>query len=121
MEINKPDVKYNPHSKYPYFHYDSEGDGFVFFRTEIERDESANVAIQNYLDVNDGWDEGVEGIITGVISGRAAMVDVEIKPENLDEANCDEEGCWWDSDYKYKCNYQLHPLGYICPSTKQLK
>ena len=92
----------------PYFVHDPEGDGFSYYATEEERDKHAEECIQEYLD--DGWSEEVVFVMAGKITHRATQVDLEKRPDNLDEDNLDEEGNYWDSDWDYKCNYELRPI-----------
>jgi hypothetical protein len=115
----KVDFKYNPEPDYPYFHYNPEGDGFVYFKSESERDEATKDAIQGYLD--DGWDESVVNIVAGKVTSQASMVDVELKPDEMDDNGEPLDGTYWDADWDYKCNYELKPLGFVCPSTKAIK
>jgi len=104
----KIDKKYQPDSEYRFFFFDSEGNGFEYFKTIELRDECANQAIQEYLD--DCWDEQVENIFVGEVTGEATKVDVEMRPESLDEDGCDEEGVYWEQEWDYKCNYKICPL-----------
>ena len=71
---------------------DPEGDGLSYFNTPKERDEYANLAIQKYL--NEGeWSEDVFGVIGGIITHRAAPVNLVKRPHDseLDEGNYDFE------------------------------
>ena len=115
----KVDKKYNAESDYPYFYYDPEGDGFVYFKTEKMRNEWANDAIQQYLD--EGWDEQVTNVVCGKVTGQATMVDVKTRDGEVNEDDVDESGESWLSEWDYKCNYTLKPLDFVCPSTKQLE
>jgi hypothetical protein len=116
---NKVDKKYNPEPDYPYFLYDPEGNGFEYFKTEKLRDDCASDAVQAYLD--EAWDEQVTNVVVGKISGQATMTDVKVKPDIVDEDGNDENDEYWDSDWDYKCDYAIKPVGFICPSTKALK
>lgn len=118
--MSKEISKFYPHHSQPYFLFDPEGSGFVYFKTEKERDESASDAVDAYLNIRDGWDENVTSVIVGKLTGQAAMVDIETPDGNLDEEDCDEAGEYWDEGFDYKCNYKIKPLGYICPSKNQL-
>lgn len=118
--VTKIDKKYTPDKEYPYFYYDVEGDGFAYFKSEELRDKLANEAIQNYLD--DGWDEQVENVIVGTLTGKAAMVDVVVPIGEIDEdEGTDEAGEYWDGDFEYRCNYEIKPISFICPSISKLK
>ncbi len=112
------DKNYNPSPDHPFFYYDPEGDGFVYFESEELRDAWANDAIQQYLD--DGWDEQVVNVVSGTLTGCASMVDVEVKPETTDDEGIDGEGGYWPDNCDYRCDYKLMPLDFVCPSTKQL-
>jgi hypothetical protein len=116
----KVDKQHRPSAEYPFFHYDPEGDGFVYFKTEADRDEAANIEIRNHLD-NDGWSEDVANILVGKVTGRGKMVDISLPDGELDEDGCDEAGEWWDSDCDYKCDYKIKSLDFVCPSTELLK
>ena len=121
--IKTIDKSYKPSPEYPYFYYDPEGDpegdGFVYFKTELIRDEYANVAIQGYL--HDGWDDQVVNVVSGTLTGSASMINVEIKPDSIDDEGCDSEGYYWPNECDYRCDYKLMPLGSVCLSTKLLK
>lgn len=118
MSEKKEDLVYVPTEGYPYFYHDPEGDGFVYFKSESERDEHVKDAIQGYLD--DGWAEEVENVTVGKLTGVATKVNVIERPNDgsLDDDNCDEDGRYWDSDWDYICNYEIKPLGYVCPTNK---
>jgi hypothetical protein len=47
------------------------------------------------------------------------MVDVEIRP-NTDEDGVAGDGSYWEPEHSYKCNYELRPLGFLCPSAAKL-
>ena len=121
MEKQKIERSYSPKKGFSFFYNDYDGDGMVYFKTEQDRDAAAEEAVQNYL--HDGWSEEVENIVVGTVTGASTRVDVEIRPEDdeLDEDNCDEDGSYWDSDWDYKCNYKIKPLGFVCPTNKPLK
>lgn len=103
----------------PYFYFDPEADGFEYFETENERDKAAQDAIQMYLD--EGWNEDVTNIVTGTITNKATMVDVEMRPDTVDEDGYDDTGGYWNQYWDYKCDYKIRPLGFVCPTTKALK
>lgn len=90
-----------------YFLYDPEN-GFETFETEEKRDAEAKASIESYLSDDEGWDELVEQIFTGVITHSANKVNVKKRPgdSELDENACDEEGMYW-GDFEYTCNYEL--------------
>jgi hypothetical protein len=119
MNKLKTEKSYNPKVGFEFFYSDPCGDGLVYFKSEQERDDAVNEAVHGYLD--DGWNEEVENVTVGKITGEAAKVDVKIRPSDLDEDNCDEEGVYWDSDWDYTCNYEIKPIGYVCPTNCLLK
>lgn len=102
--------KYWPAKERPFFVYDPEGDGFVYFATEQERDDHAHDCIQAYL--NDGWSEEVVNVVAGVLTHRAAQVDRIDRPpkEEIGEDGCDEDGNYWPEEFDYICDYKLLPL-----------
>ena len=89
-----------------YFVYDPEN-GFETYATKEECEKEANELIQSYL--QDGWDEGVENVVSGIITHKATQTDREEKPEELDDEECDEEGVYWGY-FDYRCNYKLKPV-----------
>lgn len=117
--MKKEISKYHPHESQSYFIYDPEGEGFIYFESEKNRDIEAIKSVEAYLDTQDGWDENVTGVIVGKLTGKSAMINVEIPDGELDEESLDETGEYWD--YDYKCNYTIKPLGFVCPSTNKLK
>jgi hypothetical protein len=119
MSNLKTEKSYTPKIGFEFFYSDPDGDGFVYFKSEQERDDAVNEAIADYL--QDGWNEEVENVTIGKITGVAAKVDVTIRSTDLDEDNCDEDGVYWDSDHDYTCNYEIKPVGFVCPSTLALK
>lgn len=106
----KGNEKYTPAKERPYFVHDPQGDGFVFFATEKERDDHAQDCIQAYLD--DGWDEEVENVVAGVLTHKATQTDKIERPpdEEIDEDGMDEEGNNWANDFDFICDYKLLPL-----------
>lgn len=79
--------------------------GFEAFETIEERDQEAANCIAHHLD--EAWDEGVENVVSGVIEQKATQVDKQMRPDNLDEDNCDEDGIEWLDEWDYKCNYKM--------------
>ena len=101
---SKTDKKSNPTAEYRFFYYDGEGDGFVYFKCAQLRDECVNDAIQDHL--WDTWDESVENIIVGEVTGKSTKVNVKLRPSELDEDGLDEDGTYWESNWDYTCNYK---------------
>jgi hypothetical protein len=98
---------YTASKENPYFVYEPDGEGFVYFGTEKERDEYAQYCIDQYL--QDGWDDGVDGVVAGVMTHDVIKTNERKRPEKLDDNNCDEDGtCWHDWDYV--CNYEMRDL-----------
>lgn len=94
-----------------YFVYDPDGDGFMYYATEEERDKEAAAIINGYFDHSDGWCRDVGNVVAGELTHSAQECDIKWRPtdEELDEDGCDEDGDYWD-DYDYKCNYKLTRL-----------
>jgi hypothetical protein len=89
-----------------FFVYDPEGDGFICFATEEERDICAKDLIPEYL--GDGWDEGVENIKTGIITSTVKQTNVIHKKDLIiDSEGFDEEGRYWSYEWDYICDYEL--------------
>jgi len=89
----------------PYFVHDHEGDCFVFFATEEERDEHAEGIIQDHLD--DCWDESVVNILAGVMTHKIKQVNLEPRPDDVDEEGTAGDGSYWAEDWQFKCDYKL--------------
>lgn len=102
------DYKCSPCGEYKFFLYDP-NDGITFWRTEKERDKAAKDAIESYLD--DEWDEGVLGVVAGMVTHRTEEIDRIDRVGRLDEEGYDEAGQYWPGiDYDYSCNYALKPF-----------
>ena len=114
----KTEKRYSPKIGFDFFYFDPCGDGIVYFKTEQRRDEEVKAVVKSYLD--DGWNEEVESVTVGKITGAAAKVDVIFRPVDLDENDCADDGVHWDPDWEYTCNYEIRPLGYVCHSNKVL-
>lgn len=98
-----------PSKERKFFAYEQEGDGFTYFSDEEERDAFAEDLIQECL--QDGWDEGVESIMTGTITSTTEQANVRHrKDQNFRDDGCDENGTYWQSDWDYICNYELTNL-----------
>lgn len=93
----------------PYFVFDPEGHGLVYFETEVERDAYAQTCIQDYLDT-DGWSEEVMHVLGGVMTHRAQEGNVELRPDDIDENGCDSEGHYWPVEHDKRCTYKLLPV-----------
>lgn len=103
------DCKQSPCQEYRFFLYDP-NDGLTFWKTEQQRDQAAKDAIDCYLDDN-GWDEDVTRISAGMVTHRAAEINVIDRVGELDEDGYDEAGEYWDSDeFERKCGYELQPF-----------
>ncbi|MGJ8516878.1 hypothetical protein [Carnimonas bestiolae] len=56
-----------------------------------------------------GWPEGVDEIVIARVVMRATKTDIEDRPENLDEEECDEDGNSWEG-ISCKCNYEMQEV-----------
>ncbi len=108
--MNKFDVevRYFPSKEFKYFLYDPEND-FMYFKSKKDRKEVEQTIIMNYCD--DGWDETVENILVGEITGVCEQTNVTKRPpvEELDENNHDADGNYW-GEFDGYCNYEIVPL-----------
>ncbi len=94
-----------------YFCHDPES-GFETFETAGEALKHAQDAIDMYMD--DGWMDGVEQVVTGVITKQSTKTNVTERPpeSELDEEGFCEEGIdWGHNDFEYTCNYEMMPVG----------
>jgi hypothetical protein len=107
------DAKWYPSPEHRFWLFDPEGDGMTYYRTEEARDEAAALAIQTYLDGE--WAEEVESVAAGEVTHYAGKVDVETRPDDLDEEGCDRGGTYWGPDVGMMYNYALVPM---TPKTK---
>ncbi len=99
---------YTPEHRY--FFYDPEDSGFVYFKTEEQRDAFGNSCIQQYNE--DGWDEEcVMQVIAGEVTHRPTKLDVIPRPpdEDIDEEGMDQNGVYWPSEWDWICDYRLKP------------
>ena len=111
-----PDSRVGMHADYghkasrdfPWFSYDPEGDGTLFFETEEEAKASAQKAIN--LSLDDFWSEDVDRICYGRVVAAATQTNRRDRPESLDEDGCDEDGICWTDDCEFLCNYELLPI-----------
>jgi hypothetical protein len=92
----------------PWFSYDPQSDGMVFFETEKEARADAQRCVD--LSLDEFWSEDVDRICYGRVTHAATQVDRIDRPESLDEDGHDEDGEYWPSDCEFKCNYELLPL-----------
>jgi|GEM_PF-6738341 len=105
-------------SKYPFFYYDPEGDGFQRESSLEVAEKQSNEAIRQYLD--DCWSEEVEGVCMGVVLKRAKKTYTAKRPPDseLDGDGYDKDGNWWGrqdsgegtSEYDEICDYTLEPV-----------
>ena len=96
----------------PWFAYCPDN-GFEFFKTKAEAEESAELLIESWLD--DTWADEVEHVFVGQAVMISTQVDRKDRPEDLDEEDCDGEGEYWPMDAEFKCNYKLMPVGDSAP------
>ena len=102
------DIKYKPHPEYRFWLYDSEGDGMVYYRTKEARDADAELAIEAYLD--DGWAEEVEWVSAGEVTHFAQCLNKTMRPDVLDESECDDEGTQWPDGMEWRGTYKLESV-----------
>jgi hypothetical protein len=98
-----------PSSTHRFFIYDPQGWGFVYYASAEARAAAKDGIIQSYL--VDGWDEDVQQIIAGEVTRACEKINVEHRPEQVDEEGNDEQGNYWAEEWSYKCDYDLLPLG----------
>jgi hypothetical protein len=98
-----------PCPEHPYFIFDGQGDQFMYFKTESERDNHAKTVISAYM--NDGWDEEVTEVVAGKLTHTTIMTNKVDRPDSIDEDDYDQDGQYWDPDWSYRCNYELLKLG----------
>ena len=101
-------AKNNPDKEYKYFLFDPLGDGFVFYKSAKDRDDDAQDTIDSYLD--ETWDEAVEQVWTGEITGICKQVNREDRPNDIDEEGYSNDGEWWPDNIDYRCSYALTPI-----------
>ena len=102
------DYKTYPHKDYPFWLFDPEWEGMMYFRTEADRDSAAEDAIAGHLD--ECWSEEVGQVACGVVTHFAQCLDKTERPAELDEENCDGEGSHWPDDMAWRGNYKMEPL-----------
>lgn len=107
-----------PSAKFRYFIFDPAGEDFICYRTAEERDAQVKDIISGYCD--EGWDQDVERVCVGEISGTTIQTNVEYRPEELDDQGCDSTGFYWD-DFKYKCDYDILPFPPRTSDEEELK
>ena len=105
------DTKRVPHPGYRFWLFDPAGDGMTYYRTAEDRDKAAAVAIDTCRgDGDEGWDEdGLEGIAAGEVTHVARVTDKKMRPDDLDDEQCDGEGTYW-GDFEWMGNYTMVPL-----------
>lgn len=97
-----------PSSTHRFFIYDPQGWGFAYYASAEARDAAKDGIIQSYLD--DSWDEEVGQVIAGEVTHVCEKINVEPRPDELDENGCDADGTHWPEEWAYKCDYDLLPL-----------
>ena len=92
----------------PWFSYDPQSDGMLFFETEQEAKANAQQSVD--LSLDEFWSEDVDRICYGRVTHAATQVNRSDRPESLDEEGYDEDGEYWPADCEFKCNYELLPI-----------
>ena len=107
--MSAKDESYYYKTGYDFFLNDPE-DGICFFKEKAKRDEAAKIAIKQYCDPVDGWNEDVSNVIVGIVTGSAQQVDI-IKPiGEIDEDGLDKNSEYWGDGFEYKCGYAIKPV-----------
>jgi len=98
----------HPSAEYPYFVFDSLGDGFMYFSSESARNDHAEFVISGYM--NDGWDEEVTNVVAGELTHTTLMTNKVERPDIIDEDGYDQDEYYWDPCWAYRCDYELLPF-----------
>lgn len=101
-------TKSKPHPDYRFWLNDPEEGGIVYYRTCEDRDAAAKTQIEAYL--NDGWSEDVEYVSAGEVTHFAQCLNKEMRPDDLDEDGCDEDGEDWSDGAEWRGWYKLEPI-----------
>ena len=108
----KQDRRRVPHSDYRYWLYDHRDGGMAYYRTREDRDAAGKKAVASYL-LYDEWDEEVDSVAAGEVTHIAQCLDLALRPQELDDDGCDDEGTYW-GDAESMGSYTFEPLA---PST----
>ena len=100
-----------PSADRPYWLYDPEGVGMVYYQTQEARDAAAQAAIRRYVTEPDGWSEDVEFVAAGILTHSAQCLAKEHRPAELDEDGCDADGMYWEEGVEWFGSYTLEPVG----------
>lgn len=117
--VGHADYGYIPACEYPWFFYDSDGDGMVFCKTEQEAKAGAERAIDDSLD--ELWSESVDQICYGRVIMVATQCDREERPDSIDDDGISDDGDYWPEHCEFKCNYRLDPIEPAPPSTAEVR
>ena len=79
-----------------------------WFKTESEAVAAGNAAIQEYLERDAGWADGVENVIVAKITHRSKKIPLPF-PEDVQEAMDDDPT--YKPPYDEYCNYEMAPVG----------
>lgn len=101
-------TKDNPDSEYKYFIFDPLGDGFIYYKSEKDRDKDAQDTIDSYLD--ETWYEEVERVCVGEVTGISTQYSREDRPKDLDNEGYAKNGDYWPDNIDYKCSYCIEPI-----------
>jgi len=109
-----------------YFVYSPES-GYNEYDTNAERARYHQAEIDSYLD--DGWGEGVEQVVSGIVTHVTVQTDVQKRPlpcpEHPDHDGeqcdaCDEYNNFPDHAYEECCSYKPAPLVFVTASSPSL-
>jgi len=95
-----------------YFVYDCDQGDIETYETEEIALEKAEEALDYYRDnsTGDGWPEGFQ-IQVGVVTHELVMVDRQDQPDDFDDDGISAAtGEYWDSEWSYRCDFQLKPI-----------
>lgn len=103
------DYKTTPENGYPYWLYDRNDLGMMYFRTEAGRDLAAEEVISSYL--NDVWDEEcVQQVSCGIVTHFAQCLDKEMRPNEIDEEGYSKDGTYWGEYVDWMGQYRMEKI-----------
>lgn len=102
-------AKYQPDSEYRFWLYDPNGNGMLYYSTPEDRDAAAAEAVAAYLEPGEGWATEVEEVVAGEVTHVAQCLDKQMRPDDLDEEDCDGEGVYW-GEFAWMGTYKMEPI-----------